>query len=179
VLFIVFVVDELGGGGTQVGVIRGMAAFGGVMASIVVARRAKRTSPTTLMAWGYLGLGAVAATFINAPVVTRALWVYIVLFALSGFPNVTSQIGAISTAQQICPPATLGRLSGILAATGAVGAAIGSVGVGLLIDHVQVRTLFNTQAALYGACGVATYFAVIRPRRQILDTSDAGYESPT
>jgi predicted MFS family arabinose efflux permease len=66
-----------------------------------------------------------------------------------------------------------------MSATGAVGAAIGSVGVGLLIDHVQVRTLFNAQAILYGACGVATYFAVIRPRRQIPDTSDAGYESPT
>lgn len=173
VLFIVFVVDELGGGGTQVGVIRGMAAFGGILASVLAARRAKRTSPTTLMAWGYVGLGVVAAIFVNAPVVTRALWVYLVLFALSGFPNVASQIGATSTAQQICPSETLGRLSGIMSATGALGAAIGAVGVGLLIDHVRLRTLFNAQAALYAVCGIATYFAVIRPRRHLRDLSDA------
>jgi predicted MFS family arabinose efflux permease len=167
VLFIVFVVNELHGGGTQIGVIRGMAALGGITASLLVARRAKHISPTKLMAWGYVGLGAVAAVFINAPTITRALWVYLVLFALTGLPNVTSQIGARSTAQQICPPDTLGRLSGIMSATGALGAAIGSIGTGLVIDHIDVRTLFNAQAALYAACGIATYFAVIRPRRHI------------
>ena len=32
---------------------------------------------------------------------TTALWVYLVLFALSGPPNMTSQVGATSTAQQL------------------------------------------------------------------------------
>ncbi len=164
VLFIVFVVNELHGGGTQVGLIRGMAAFGGITASLLVARRAARFAPTTLMAVGYLGFGVIGALFVNAPSVTRALWVYLVLFAITGLPNVMSQIGATSTAQTMCPPEVLGRLSGLLSATGTLGAAIGSIGVALLIDHVAVRTLFNAQAALYAACGIATYAAVIRPR---------------
>ena len=173
VLFIVFVVDELHGGGTQVGLIRAMAAFGGIVASLVVARTAKRRSALWMMAGGYLGLGAVAAVFVNTPLVTRAFWVYLVLFGLTGLPNVTSQIGASTSAQQICPPAVLGRLSGLLSATGAVGAGIGSVGVGALVDHVSVRALFNVQAALYALCGVGTYLVVIRPRRQAAATASS------
>ena len=168
VLFIVFVVTELRGGGSEIGIIRGMAAFGGIAASLLVARRASRFAPTTLMAVGYLGFGVIGALFVNAPSVTRALWVYLVLFALTGLPNVTSQIGATSTAQTIGPPDVLGRLSGLLSATGAVGAAIGSIGVGLLIDRVHVRTLFNVQATLYAACGIFTYVAVIRPRSHLM-----------
>jgi predicted MFS family arabinose efflux permease len=165
VLFIVFVVEELDGGGTEVGVIRGMAAFGGIVASILVTRLFRRTDPTALMMWGYLGLGAVAAIFVNAPAVTTALWVYLVLFALTGLPNVTSQIGTRSTAQLLCPPQVLGRLAGLMSAAGAVGAAIGAVGVGLLIDHIDIIALFNAQAALYALGGVATYVTIVRHRR--------------
>lgn len=165
VLFIVFVVEELGGGGTEVGVIRGMAAFGGVVAALLVTRLARGTDPAALMMWGYLGMGAVAATFVNAPAITTTLWVYLVLFALTGLPNATSQIGATSTAQVLCPPQVLGRLAGLMSATGAAGAGIGAIGVGLLIDHVAVIVLFNAQATMFGVCGVATYVAVVRRRR--------------
>lgn len=117
------------------------------------------------MMWGYLSFGVVAALFINAPAVTTALWVYLVLFGLSGVPNVTSQIGASTTAQQLCPPHVLGRLSGIMSATGAIGAAIGSIGAGVLIDHVDVIPLFNVQAACYFACGALTYLTIVRRAR--------------
>ena len=177
VLFIVFVVTELHGRGAEIGIIRGMAAFGGIVASLLVARRASRFAPTTLMAAGYLGFGVIGALFVNAPSVTRALWLYLVLFALTGLPNMTSQIGATSAAQTICPPDVLGRLSGLLSATGAVGAAVGSIGVGLLVDHVAVRTLFNVQATLYATCGVLTYVAVIRPRGHL--ARDVATADPT
>lgn len=52
ILFIVFVVDELGGNGSEVGIIRGTAAFGGIAASLLVARVARRFSPPLLMMWG-------------------------------------------------------------------------------------------------------------------------------
>jgi predicted MFS family arabinose efflux permease len=162
VLFIKFVVDELHGGGAAIGIIRGCAAFGGLAASLLVIRVAKRTQPTTLMMWGYVSFAVVAALFINAPLVTRAFWVYMVLFALSGFPNSTSQIGTSATAQHLCPPQVLGRLSGIASAAGAVGAAIGTVGVGLLVDHVRIIPLFNVQAVVYLLCGIFTYWLIIR-----------------
>ena len=162
VLFIAFVIDVLGGDEAQVGIIRGMAAFGGLVAAVVVGRLASRADPTKLMMWGYAGLGAVAFLFVNITAVTTALWVFLLLFALSGFPNLTSQVGADTTAQRICPPPILGRLQGVLGATASAGALLGSIGVGLVVDSVDVKILLNVQAALYVACGVATYLTIVR-----------------
>jgi len=164
VLFIAFVIDVLGGDEAQVGIIRGMAAFGGLVAAVVVGRLAARVDPTKLMMWGYAGLGAVALLFVNITAVTTALWVFLLLFALSGFPNLTSQVGADTTAQRICPPSILGRLQGVLGATASAGALLGSIGVGLVVDSVDVKILLNIQAALYVACGVATYLTIVRRR---------------
>ena len=163
VLFIKFVVAELHGGGAAIGIIRGCAAFGGLAASLLVIRVAKRARPEKLMMWGYLSFAVVAALFINAPLVTRAFWLYLVLFALSGLPNATSQIGTSATAQQLCPPEVLGRLSGIAGATGAIGASVGTIAAGLLVDHLPIIPLFNAQAFVYLMCGIATYSLIIRP----------------
>jgi predicted MFS family arabinose efflux permease len=162
VLFIAFVVDVLDGDEATVGIIRGMAAFGGIAASVLVGRHARRFDPTTLMAAGYAGLGVVAFVFVNIPTVTTALWVFLTLFALSGLPNVTAQVGAMTAAQRLCPPAVLGRLQGLASATTSVGAIVGSVGVGLLLDHWDSRALLNVQAALYLSAGVLTYLVIVR-----------------
>lgn len=169
VLFIKFVVAELHGGGAAIGIIRGCAAFGGFAASLLVIKVAKRARPTLLMMWGYVTFAVVAALFINAPLLTRAFWLYLVLFALSGLPNATSQIGTSATAQWICPPHVLGRLSGIGSATGSIGAAIGTIGAGLLVDHVPIIPLFDAQALVYLMCGVATYVLIIRPTKRPSD----------
>lgn len=162
VLFIKFVVAELHGGGAAIGIIRGCAGFGGFAASLLVIRVAKRAQPERLMMWGYVSFAVVAALFINAPLVTRALWLYLVLFALSGLPNATSQIGTAATAQRLCPPQVLGRLSGIASAMGSIGAAIGTIAAGLLVDHLPIIPLFNVQAFFYLLCGLATYWLIIR-----------------
>jgi Na+/melibiose symporter-like transporter len=163
VLFIVFVVDVLDGDEALVGIIRGTAAFGGLAAAAVVGRFASRVSPTRLMMWGYVGLGAVAFAFVNVTQITTAVWVFLVLFAMSGFPNLSSQIGADTTAQRLCPPDVLGRLMGLLSVTSSAGALIGSIGVGLLIDVLDVRLLLNVQAGLYVCCGLGTLLFVTRP----------------
>lgn len=162
VLFIAFVVDVLDGDEATVGLIRGTAAVGGLAASYLVGRAAKDVAPTWLMMWGYAGLGAVAFVFVNISTATTALWVFFVLFALSGLPNVTSQIGAAGAAQRLCPPELLGRFQGVLSATGAFGAIAGSVLVGALVDDVGVRWLLNAQATAYVLCGVLTFALVIR-----------------
>jgi predicted MFS family arabinose efflux permease len=163
VLFIVFVIDVLGGNEATVGLIRGMAAFGGLAAAALIGRAARNVAPTTLMAWGYAGLGGVALLFVNLSHVTTALWIYFLLFALSGLPNITSQVGATGAAQRLCPASLLGRFQGIIAATSSIGAIVGSVLVGVLIDGVGVRVLLNLQAVFYVLCGVLT-FAMIGKR---------------
>jgi MFS family permease len=156
VLFIAFVVDVLEGDEATVGVIRGMAAFGGLVASVAVGWYAKVVAPVRLMAWGYAGLGAVAFVFVNVAELTTALWVFLLLFALSGLPNMTSQVGAVGAAQALCPPPLYGRFQGVASALGSVGAIVGSIAVGVLVDPVGVRTLLNVQATLYVTCGLGT-----------------------
>lgn len=162
ILFIPFVVEELGGGGAAVGIIRGAAAVGGLTASLLVAGRASRADPARLMMWGYIGLFGVAVLFVNAPYVTDVFVVFLVLFALSGLPNATSQIGAAATAQHFCPPELRGRLAGVAASADNVGAAVGTVVAGLLVDELDIIPLFNAQALVFLACGLATYLLVVR-----------------
>ena len=50
VLFVVFVVDELDGGGTGVGVIRGTMAAGAIVGAAIVARFGARADPLRLLA---------------------------------------------------------------------------------------------------------------------------------
>ncbi len=162
VLFIAFVIDVLGGNEATVGLIRGMAAFGGLAASAVVGRYARDVPATMLMTLGYTGLGAVAFTFVNISNLSTALWIFYLLFALSGLPNITSQVGAVGAAQRLCPPALLGRFQGVISATSSAGAIVGSVLVGLTIDAVGVKVLLNLQASFYVLSGLATYLLVIR-----------------
>ncbi len=166
VLFIVFVTDVLDGGGSEVGVIRACSAFGGILAAATIGKLASRYHPAQVMTAGYLMFAVVAFVFVNAPTVTTALWVYLVLFAMSGFPNVASQVGITSTAQLLCPPAVLGRLGGLMSASGALGMGIGSVAAGLLLDVLGVRVLFNGQVAVLLACGLLSAVHVVRPMRR-------------
>ena len=121
ILFIVFVTDYLDGGGTEVGLIRASSALGGLIAALVIGGLASKHHPAHVMAGGYLVFGVVAFLFVNAPSVTTALWVYLVLFAMSGFPNVAAHVGTTSTAQLLCPPDVRGRLGGLMSAAGALG----------------------------------------------------------
>jgi len=164
VLFIKFVVDKLDGGGATIGIVRGSAAFGALAASLVIQRYGKQFDPRRLMMWGYATFAVVAALFINAPAVTEALAVYVVLFALSGLPNAASQIGSSATAQRFCPPELRGRLWGVAGATGAVAAAVGTIGVALLVDKIDIVPLFNAQAVFYLSCAIVTYALIVRPK---------------
>ena len=161
-IFIVFVSDELSGDGTDIGLIRGMSAFGGIIAALVIARRASRFPPARLMVVGYAAFFVIGLLFVNAPPITDALWVYLILFGLTGFPNVTSQVGQRSTMQVLCPPEVLGRLGGLSSAVGAIGAGIGAGAAALLIDHVPVRALFNAQTSCMALCALIGYLFVAR-----------------
>ena len=162
VLFIVFVDEQLSGDGTEIGLIRGMSAFGGIVAGLVIGRYARRHHPARLMVGGYLLFGLFALGFINAPPFTKQLWVYLLLFGITGFPNVASSIGFRTTAQRLCPPEVLGRLGGLMSAVSAVGAGIGAGAAALLIDRVPVRVLFNAQGQCFTVCGLIGLIWVLR-----------------
>jgi MFS family permease len=114
------------------------------------------------MVIGFLTFGLAALVFVNAVAITHEVWIFAVLFALSGFPNVTASVGMRSVSQRVCPPEILGRLSGLMGAAGAVGAGLGAVAAALLIDQISVLVLFNVQGQVFTLCGVIAYFFVLR-----------------
>ena len=178
-LFIAFVTNYLDGGGTEVGIIRASSAFGGLAAAAVIGSFVTRYHSAHVMAGGYLSFAVVAFMFVNAPSVTTTLWVYLVLFAMTGFPNVASEVGTISTAQLLCPPAVLGRLGGLMTATTALGKGLGSITAGLLLESFTARTLFNSHVAIFAVCGLATVLFVIRPVRASENAAFDPQEEPT
>lgn len=164
VVFIAFVADYLDGGGTEVGVIRGSAAFGGIVSGLLIARFAGRWDAPVVMVAGYALFFVIGLGFVNAPSFTTTLWIYIVLFGLTGFPNIASQVGTSATLQQLAPRDALGRLAGLSGAVAALGSGIGSIGTGALLELTTARVLFNAQTSCMAVCAVIGYFGVLRPR---------------
>lgn len=135
------------------------------MSGLVIARHAERWDAPLVMVTGYALFFVIGLGFVNAPSFTSALWIYVVLFALSGFPNVTSQIGTSATLQLLAPRHVLGRLAGLSGAVAALGMGIGSLGSGGLLELTNARVLFNAQTSCMAVCAVIGYFGVVRPRR--------------
>jgi predicted MFS family arabinose efflux permease len=167
VVFIAFVADYLGGGGTEVGVIRGSAAFGGIVSGLMIARFASRWDAPLVMVVGYALFFVIGLGFVNAPTFTTTLWIYVVLFGLTGFPNVASQVGTSATLQQLAPRDALGRLAGLSGAVAALGSGIGSIGTGALLELTTARVLFTAQTSCMAVCALIGYVGVLRPRRRL------------
>lgn len=172
VLFVVFVINTLGDDGSGLGLIRGVMAIGALLGSAVIARLATNLAPTTLFTTGLLGMGAVSLVFWNAPTLTTTLWVYVLLFSISGLPGAALNVGLFTTLQTASPPHVLGRVTGIMSAGEAIGVTTGSIVAGLLVDHVKLNTLLNTQAAIYLAAGLLA-LVLVKPRGSERRTPEA------
>ncbi len=165
VLFVVFVVRRLHGGGVDVGVIRGSMAVGAIISAAVIARFAKRFGPITLLTAGFLGMGVISMLFWNAPTLTTELWVYMVVFGLSGIPGAAMGIGLFTAVQRFSPSGMLGRVVGMSGALDALARAAGSLLAGVSVSRVDLVVLLDTQSAIYIACGVLAYVFIREGRR--------------
>ena len=165
VLYLAFVVRSLGGGGGEIGLIRGVQAIGGVLGSVVIARIAARVSGPMLLAGGLIGMGVMSFITWNAPRLSTATALYIVLFVVVGVPAIAGSVGGLTIAQQSTPATHLGRLVGTLDATASAGMAVGSLAAGVLVDRVPLGALLNVQAAIHLSAGLVAAVALGRPIR--------------
>ena len=157
VLFVVFVVRRLDGGGVEVGVIRGSMAVGAIVSAAIIGKFADRFGPITLLTAGYVGMGVTSLLFWNAPSATTALWAYMVLFGLSGIPGSALGIGLFTAVQRFSPSGMLGRVAGMAGALDALARAAGSLLAGVLVSRVDLVVLLDTQSVIYLMCGVLAY----------------------
>lgn len=154
ILFVVFVVEQLGGGGAELGVIRGSLAIGAIAGAALIGKSANRLGPVRILAMGYLGMGMISLLFWNAPAVTTDLYVYLLVFAVAGVPGAAIGIGVNTLLQLLSPREMLGRVVGFAGALGAVARSLGAIAGGLLVEQLPLVGLLDSQAFIYIVSGV-------------------------
>jgi MFS family permease len=172
VLFVVFVLRELGGSGADIGVIRGVQAIGGIAGGAAIGLIGGRFEAVKLAGWGFVAFGLVSLATWNAPLVTTATWVYAALFVAAGVPGVATATGLMTMVQTAAPSTHLGR---VIAAFEAFAGALQAVGVliaGALADSVGVVPILEVQASIYLGCGIAL-LAMARRRAKGARTATA------
>ncbi|MGW4062537.1 MFS transporter [Amycolatopsis sp. NPDC004747] len=153
VLFVVFVLDVLGGSEADAGLLRGVQALGGLAAGFALATVARRVAPAALLGWGSLALGLVSALIWNLSLATTALGLYVGLFVVAGAPGVVVGAGVLSEIQSAVAPERAGRVLSTTFAVIALGTTAGSLLAGTLVATTGPAVLLNVQAGVYVLAG--------------------------
>jgi MFS family permease len=172
VLFVVFVLRELGGTGGDVGLIRGVQAIGGIAGGLAIGFVSRRASSRALIGWGFICFGLISLVTWNAPSLTTWIGLYVGLFVVVGLPGVATMTGLMTTVQSVAPATHLGRVFATFETGAGALQAVGVLIAGALADRVGVVTILNAQASIYILCGVLA-FAVLRARTNPAAEPDA------
>jgi transmembrane secretion effector len=149
VLFVLFVVRDLGADEADVGVLRGVQAIGSIGGGLLLARAIRRVDPGRLLALSLAAVGALSLVVWNAPRVTTAFPIYVALFIAVGVPALTTMTGLMTLIQTSAPPAVRGRvLSTLFAVLGGVQAG-GMMVAGLVGTGAGLTMALEVQAGLY------------------------------
>jgi MFS family permease len=183
VLFVLFVIRDLGGDEADVGLLRGVQALGGLaggaLLGFVIGRLdARRLTAVSLAAFGVLSLGTW-----NAPVLTSALGWYVGLFIAVGVPGLGAMTGLMTVLQTEAADAERGRvLSTFFAVYGGL-QALGMVAAGLVGTGAGLTIALQVQGGLYLAAAVLALRLATRERSVVGDetrpSSPAAVDSGT
>jgi len=177
VLFVVFVLRQLGGEAGEVGLLRGVQAVGGIAGGVVLGAVAGRFAPRTLVAAGCFGFGAVCLVIWNGPAVTTAAPPYLVLFAVVGVPIAAAMAGLTTVLLGGTPDEFRGRVMSTLVVADASAQAAGTLLAGALIGVVGLLPLLQAHAGLGLAAGVVALVALRAADRPVPE-QDLGQDDP-
>ena len=165
VLFVVFVVRILGANDTEVGLLRGVQAIGGILGGLVVGLFIRRLSTRTLIGWGFLFFGCTALVTWNFAPVSTVVVFYVALFVAMGIPAIATTAGTITLVQTITPPGSIGRVVATMSSLALAAQGVGLVTAGILADRIGVLPILDAQAVLYLTCGVLALLLLRVPVR--------------
>jgi MFS family permease len=154
VLFVLFVAEELGGDGADVGLLRGVQAIGGLLGGVLVVGLARRLEAGRLLGVSLLVFALVDLAIWNGPMATTALWLYLGLFVAAGIPGIGILTGLTALVQEQTDDAYLGRVFATYYGSFNGLMALGMLAAGLLGDAVGILPVLNGQAALGMLAGV-------------------------
>jgi len=177
VLFVVFVLRQLGGEAGEVGLLRGVQAVGGIAGGVVLGAVAGRFAPRTLVAAGCFGFGAVCLVIWNGPAVTTAAPPYLVLFAVVGVPIAAAMAGLTTVLLGGTPDEFRGRVMSTLVVADASAQAAGTLLAGALIGVVGLLPLLQAHGGLGLAAGVVALVALRAADRPVPE-QDLGQDDP-
>jgi MFS family permease len=177
VLFVVFVLRQLGGEAGEVGLLRGVQAVGGIAGGVVLGAVAGRFAPRTLVAAGCFGFGAVCLVIWNGPALTTAAPPYLVLFAVVGVPIAAAMAGLTTVLLGGTPDEFRGRVMSTLVVADASAQAAGTLLAGALIGVVGLLPLLQAHAGLGLAAAVVALVA-LRPADRPVPEQDPGQHDP-
>jgi MFS family permease len=153
VLFVVFVARSLHGDAAETGLLRGVQGIGAIAGGLLLAFAA-RVQPGRLAGLACLAFGALSLAVWNAPRLTVAPPLYVVLFVAVGAPGVAMMTGLSTVLQSSTVDGERGRVFAALGVVAAIGQAAGMVAAGLLGDRLGVVTVLNGQGCLYLLAGI-------------------------
>ncbi|MFD9895376.1 MFS transporter [Amycolatopsis sp. NPDC059027] len=166
VLFVVYVLDTLGGSEADAGLLRGVQAIGGLVAGLALATIARRIAPAALLGWGALAMGVLSAVIWNLAAVTTVIGAYVGLFMAVGAPAVLIGAGQLAEVQSVVPRERAGRVLSTVFAVVAAGASVGALLTGALIPVLGSAVLLDAQAGLYLLAGLIVLVARRKPIRE-------------
>ncbi|MFI7453018.1 MFS transporter [Nonomuraea sp. NPDC049714] len=162
VLFVVFVAEVLHGGGTEIGVLRGVQAIGGVIGGFVIAWVGARAGHRSLIVGGALLVGLLSLTMWNSSYFTQAMTLYVLLFIAVGIPGIANSTGTFALLQQALPDEYLGRVMAAFLTVFGGFQALGMLIAGLADGFVDTVVLLDVQAGFYILAAVIAYFGLSR-----------------
>lgn len=147
VLFVLFVVRDLGGSEADVGVLRGIQAVGALAGGVLLGAVIRRLDAGRLLAVSLAGIGALSLLIWNLPALTTAFGVYIGLFAAVGLPGLGTMTGLLTLAQAHAPAAVRGRVLSTLFAVFGGTQAVGMLIAGLVGTGAGLTVALEIQGA--------------------------------
>lgn len=166
VLFVLFVLERLGAGEGEVGLLRGIQAVGAIAVAVVLGLLTRTVDSRRLAVGGAAAFGLVSLVTWNLPFLTVALPWYLLLFALVGGPGVALMTGLVTTLQQQSWPEQRGGAFAALGLLSAAGQGIGILLAGLAVSPGSLIALLEIQGVLYLVAAVLGR-VLPRPDREV------------
>ncbi|MBW9214920.1 MFS transporter [Mumia sp. zg.B53] len=153
ILFVLFVIRDLNGAESEVGILRGIQAVGALAGGLLLALVVRRVRAHHLVAGSLAMFGVLSLAVWNLPHVTTSFGVYVALFIVVGAPGLAAMTGLLTIVQTHAPEAARGRVVSTFFAALTGVQAVGMLAGGLVGTGMGLTVALQVQGVLYLVAG--------------------------